>query len=186
MARRTAGGDDRARRVISATGYRWQALDARSWRPGPVHVREDLAGDKRVWWVDEAGQPGIGEHRLEDLVYADRLPLARRVVVTEGEKAADAVRAAGIDAVGTVCGASSTPGQAVVDLFLGVAVILWPDADAVGRDHMGRFARLLEPIVASMGRIVWPDAPEHGDAADLTPERIRELVGSAHDVWLRR
>ena len=169
-----------------STRRRWQATDARTGRPGPFHNREDRPDGKRVWWCDEDGRPGLGEHRLEDLVYVDRLPMARRVVITEGEKAADAVRAAGLDAVGTVCGASSTPGRAVAELFAAGEPILWPDADKVGLLHMGRFAELLEPLVASMALIDWPGAPEHGDAADLSPDRIREIAAAAHDVWLCR
>lgn len=170
-----------------STIQRWQSTDARSGRPASIHCREDLGRDnKRVWWVDEDGTPGLGEHRLDDLYHGPSPPLPRRVVITEGEKAADAVRAAGLEAVGTVCGAAATPGEAVVDLFTGVHVTIWPDADLVGREHMGRLARLLEPLVASLSLVDWPGAPEHADAADLNPERIREVVAAAHDVWLRR
>ncbi len=172
--------------MITAATRRWQALDASTWRPGPFHVREDRGGAKRVWWEDEQGQPGLGEHRLEDLAYADQVPLPRRVVIAEGEKAADAIRRAGLPAVGTVCGAAGTPGPAVVDLFTGVHVVIWPDNDLVGVDHMGRLARLLEPIVASMALVKWPGAPAHGDAADLPPHLILERVAVARDIWLRR
>lgn len=154
--------------------------------PGPVHCREDHPVGKRLWWKDEHGRPGLGEHKLEDLLYASSLPLSRVVVVTEGEKAANAVRAANLVAVGTVCGAAGTPGWAVVNAFLGVNVVLWPDHDEVGLDHMGRFARLLEPIVRSMALVDWPDAPLHADAADLPPDRIRLLVNRARDIWLKR
>lgn len=159
---------------------RWHATDARTRGLRGVHVREDHADGKRIWWED------LGADGLEDLVYVERLPLPARVVLVEGEKAADAVRAAGLVGVGTVCGASSTPGPSVIDLFTGVEVTLWPDADPIGFDHMCRIAQLLEPLVGSLRLVDWPDAPAHGDAADLELARIRRLVATAHDVWLNR
>ena len=76
----------------------------------------------------------------------------------------------------------------MIDLFTGVHVTLWPDADAnrIGRDHMGRIAQLLEPLVGSVRLVDWPDAPEHGDAADLEPAGIRRLVATATVIWLNR
>src|SRR5215472_15471837 len=61
-----------------------------------VHMRQDVApGDK-----------------TEDLLYGLEL-LAQKpgepVVLAEGEKAAEALRAAGVMALATVCGAASTP-----------------------------------------------------------------------------
>lgn len=165
----------------------WQAYDARMERPGPFHERVDHAdGTKSVRWRATTGY-GLGEHRLKDLIYADRMPLPRSVVVTEGERACDAVRAAGLDAVGTVCGAGATPGPAVIALFADVHVALWPDADAVGFDHMARLARRLEPVVASMALVEAPPGAAQGwDAADATPRQIRVLVALARDIWLDR
>ncbi len=167
---------------------RWQAFDARLGRPGPFHVRTDLPdGSKRVAWRVPSGAWGLGEHRIEDLVYLQRLPMPSPVVITEGEKAADAVRAAGLAAVATVCGAGTAPGIHVVELFTGCRVILWPDADANGRDHMAMVARRLEPIVATLALVDVPaDAPKGWDAADATPATIRRLVATAHDVYLFR
>lgn len=173
---------------------RWQAFDARLSEPGPIHVRRDLAnGEKDVQWRTDNAYGLVG-HRLPDLIYAERVPLPSHVVITEGEKAADAIRAAAavngrLEAVGTVCGAGARDvwSQAVVDLFAGVHVTLWPDRDDVGREHMGRVAGLLEPVVASMRLVdVPPDMPHGWDAADVGPATIRELVATAHDVWLRR
>lgn len=171
-------------------------LPAVAWRPVNAdrlrladsrHVRHEHRGGKAVSWETMDGRPGLGDDHLADLIYlpGGRLPpLPARVVVTEGEKAADAVWAAGIAAVGTVCGASSTPGPAVAALFAGVRVALWPDADPIGRDHMGRFGRALELAgVAELRVVDWRDAPEHGDAADVgDPRTIRALVRASR--WM--
>ncbi|MEJ7747899.1 MAG: hypothetical protein WKF56_01270 [Candidatus Limnocylindrales bacterium] len=164
----------------------WRALDARSLEPGPFHVRTDHPdGSKSITWRSPSGGRGLGDHRMEDLVYAERVPLPARIVLTEGEKAADAVRAAGIAAVGTVCGASATPGPHVVSLFSGVRVTLWPDADRVGFDHMARLSQVLEPGVQTLRLVDLPaGVPDGWDAADADPATIRRLVAAAHDIWL--
>lgn len=172
---------------------RWRSYDVRLDRDGPFHVRHDRAdGSKAVTWELPDGTSGIGEHRLADLVYVASddavwvdfavLPedLDRTIVITEGEKAADAVHAAGYMAIATVCGASSVPGEAVANWLTGRRVILWPDADEVGRRHMGRFGELLERTgVGALHVIRWPEAPAHGDAADTDMDTIERLVSGA-------
>lgn len=166
----------------------WRAYDARLAGLGPFHVRTDLPdGSKVVSWRTPTGGRGLGEHRMEDLIYSERVPMPARVVITEGEKAADAVRAGDLAAVGTVCGASATPGVHVIQLFTGCHVTLWPDADRVGFDHMARLARRLEPVVASLRLVVVPpDVPSGWDAADADHATVRRLVAQAHDVYLFR
>lgn len=166
------------------TGRR--SLDAHLVQAGPFHVRTDHpTGGKSVIWRTASGRPGLGDHRLEDLVYVDRVPLPARLVVTEGERAADAVRAAGFAVAGTVCGAGASPGPTVIELFTGCHVTLWPDADRTGFDHMAKLARLLEPIVASLRLVDVPaGTPAGWDAADADPETVRRLVATAHDIWL--
>lgn len=160
----------------------WQAYDARLGHLGPFHVRQPLAdGGKHVIWRQ------MGEHQMADLIYLNRLPLPAKVVITEGEKAADAVIAAGVDAIGTVCGAGSIPGDAVMGLLTGAHVTLWPDADRTGFRHMARIAAKLERIVGSLRIVDLPtDVPQGWDAADATPELARRLVVTAHEVWLDR
>src|SRR5207249_787948 len=102
------------------------------------------------------------------------------VVVTEGEKAADATAAGGWPAIGTVCGAAAAPGPHVIALLAQFDVVLWPDHDDVGRRHMNRLGRALEAAgVAALYVVRWPDAPEHGDAADADPETIGERIAEA-------
>ncbi|MBE0669691.1 MAG: hypothetical protein IH588_03810, partial [Anaerolineales bacterium] len=81
-----------------------------------VHIREDLAKGKKVKWELPDGTPNLGGIKTADLpLYgvesiANAVPDAP-VVVAEGEKAADALRSNGVLAVGTVTGASGTPGD---------------------------------------------------------------------------
>lgn len=101
-------------------------------------------------------------------------------VLVEGEKAADAVAAAGLCAIGTVCGASSTPGPDVIRFLAARDVVLWPDNDDIGHAHMARITTaLLAAGVPNLFIVRWPDAPDHGDAADTDPDTIRELVADA-------
>jgi hypothetical protein len=168
----------------------WRAYDARLACWGPFHVRRDLPdGSKRVTWRSPSGAPGLGEHRMEDLVYLpwDRASMPARVIITEGEKASEAVSGGDRYGIGTVCGASGTPGPQVVALFTGCHVTLWPDADRVGFDHMARLARRLEPVVASLRLVDIPEGvPDGWDAADADLDTIRRLTRDAHDVYLFR
>lgn len=95
------------------------------------------------------GNWGLHGMRLERLpLYGSErlayLPEDRPIVLTEGEKARDALEAVGIPAVGTVTGAAGTPGPAALEALRGLEVVLWPDADDPGREHMDRIAEGLE------------------------------------------
>jgi hypothetical protein len=138
-----------------------------------IHERIDTAAGKRFIWRQPDGTSGLGGLPLTDLpLYGmHRLDHRSTVVICEGEKAAQSLMDRGVQAVGTVTGAASTPGPAALAELTGRSVVLWPDNDDVGRAHMGRVADRLdsEPVW-----IDWPDAPEHGDAADYTgnPQRL--------------
>jgi hypothetical protein len=93
-------------------------------------------------------------------------PEGCRIVLVEGETPAEALRVRGIRAVGTVCGASSTPERDVLEVLSGHEVIAWPDNDAGGLAHMHRCARLLEGIARAVRWFEWEEAPRKGDAAD--------------------
>jgi hypothetical protein len=122
-----------------------------------------------MWWEQPDGTSGLGGLSTADLpLYGiDRLNGSATVILVEGEKAAEALFAAGIQAVGTVTGASGTPGAIPLAELTGLRVHVWPDNDGVGRSHMARTGGALVGIAAAVSIIDWSDAPEHGDAADF-------------------
>src|SRR5262249_54489774 len=115
---------------------RWPIRDA----AGAIvaeHVRlEGPSGRKLCIW-ERDGTPGLKGLRVPALplygahVLAAAAPTAP-VVVTEGEKACDALTARGVLAVGTVTGAATIPADAVLRQLLGHDVALWPDHDPDG------------------------------------------------------
>ena len=141
------------------------------------HLRYDPApgaeGAKYFRWRRE-GRNSLGGleaaalplYRSEDL---KALADGAVVLVTEGEKAADALRRRGIPAVGTVCGAGTTPFVAPLQPLVRLDPVLWADNDRAGEDHMMRIAgRLLDTCKAARVRILrWPEAPKKGDAFDF-------------------
>lgn len=131
-----------------------------------IHVREDLAdGEKVVWWKQPDGTRGLDGIRLADLpLYGAEtigdLDEEELIVLTEGEKARDALHVVGIPAVGTVTGASCTPGPAALEALRGRTVCLWPDADDPGHKHMQRIAEALQGVAAAVLVYTWPETPE--------------------------
>jgi hypothetical protein len=136
------------------------------------HVREDLPdGTKRVRWKQPDGRWGLNGTPLADLpLYGAELVSDlgedELIVLTEGEKARDALEAARIPAVGTVTGASGTPGAEALEVLRGHRVVLWADNDDAGRAHMQRIAETLHDVAAEVLVYTWDEAPEKGDAAD--------------------
>ena len=148
-----------------------------------LHVRKDPPlGRKHVSWQLPNGTKGLGGRAAKTLpLYRSEtlkaLPPGSMVFVCEGEKATDAAVALEFDAVGTVTGSSSLPNDAVLRTLGGFHVIAWPDADVVGRKHMGRLlaacARLRDGGAGAGLSLVDPArlglTGKGDDAADWTP-----------------
>lgn len=103
--------------------------------------------------------------------------------MAEGEKATEALRAAGIAAVGTVTGASQTPTIKALEVLEGRRVCLWPDNDPEGRAHMDRIGARLQDIAAEVLSYEWRDAPEKGDAADHPDPAALEIALETAPRW---
>ena len=138
-----------------------------------VHVRRDLLdGPKAMHWERPDGSLGLGGRPVSALPLfgSERLaapPDGARGIVCEGGKAADALNQRGVLSVGTVGGAASTPGDDALHPLSRLSPVLWPDADPPGREHMARIGDALARLGCQDVRIViWPDAPDKGDAAD--------------------
>ena len=86
--------------------------------------------------------------------------------MVEGEKTRDALVDAGLPALGTVTGASGTPGPDVMEVLRDRRVCLWPDSDDPGRGHMERIAERLGGVAAEVLVYTWHESPEKGDSAD--------------------
>jgi hypothetical protein len=161
----------------------WQTWDAATACPGALHGprRDRPDGSKEIPWPR-------GAHPAELVYFAtrDHRPPApgTALVLTEGEKAAEAVAAAGYVAAGTVCGALTDPADAVVELLARYRLTVAPDNDEPGRRHMSRILERLERLGADAVRWVDPpaDAPKGWDLADVDADRRRELIDGAHEL----
>lgn len=143
------------------------------------HVRTDFDdGSKSVAWrrpgcSPEDGLAGLTTAELP-LYGSDRLAAleaGRTVIVTEGEKAAEALWGLGVQAVGTVTGASATPGEHALAVLLPFDVVLWPDHDPEGRGHMARVAARLIRLGGACRLLHWREATQKGDDAADFAER---------------
>lgn len=130
--------------------------------------REDTESGKKCWWepsgVKPAGMLYLAERTQKEYVRTQPL------YVCEGEKAADAAVRLGLQAVGTVGGASSCPSPEILSCLDGYPVILWPDYDDPGQKHMADIATKLDrPVQIVHIEALWAgQAPAGQDAADLT------------------
>lgn len=172
----------------------WKIMDS-DGKLVAVHVRIDLEDGKKVFWRGPNGQSGLGGVKTRDLpLYGSELlrKSGGPIVITEGEKAALALRRATDDvlALGTVTGASGTPSTKVLAPVVEYCrqrrkgVYLWPDNDEPGRQHMKNVAGALldagcrDPLV-----IEWQDAQPADDAADWlgrgSQPRLQQLLTEA-------
>lgn len=149
-----------------------------------VHTRLDLEdGGKVVYWpkgTDPASLPLYGSEDVADFDPSEP------VIVTEGERKRDRLKAAGYQSVALVGGSSVAPSNDALSVLKGLRVILWADNDAPGRKVMDRIAVSLAGMASSVARVRWPDAPPAGDAADFldahTVEECDALLKAAVPV----
>ena len=164
----------------------------------PLHIVRDFDGvvlaqhERKGRWahpdgtwskdgeIDPCELPLYGSEKLADLPDADT------VVIVEGEKAADALRARGYNVLGTY-GKNVTPIDDVLRPLVRFRVLLWPDndADGGGPEHMEKIARALHRLGHRDVRLVeWADAPDKGDAADFADDddALRVLLDAAEPM----
>jgi DNA primase len=144
------------------------------------HVRTARDGKKSMYWRQPNGTTGLGVGGSEALpLYGahrlNALPVGATVVVAEGEKATEAAWQLGWPAVGTVTGASSTPGEYAIAVLLPFDVVTWEDFDDPGREHMARVVARLRRLGGDARRLRWGQQ-KGDDAADFLAAGIRTAV----------
>lgn len=113
------------------------------------------------------------------------------VILVEGEKCADtlnaALKAAGVAAVATCNnGGAGHWGAEQSKWLTGAKVLLLPDNDEPGRNHVDNAARFLKGLAVCTKCVDLPDLPEKGDIADWlkighTVDDLRTLYRNAPD-----
>lgn len=141
------------------------------------HVRIDATdGTKRMFWRRPGCDPrdGLAGLSTRDLpLYGaediGRIQWGQSVVICEGERATEAIWSLRHPALGTVTGASSTPGEDALSPLLPFDVVLWPDFDEAGEQHMARIAaEIIRLGDGQCRRLTWAGATDKGDdAADF-------------------
>jgi hypothetical protein len=137
-----------------------------------IHVCTEGPDGKRFTWQGPDGQVGLAGRPASTLPFyrtetLNGAALDDLVIVTEGEKAAIALATIWPDlVVATVTGAASIPEGEVLEVLRGRPVVLWPDCDRPGGEHMARLAEALLPIASAVRVLDVPNMPLHGDAAD--------------------
>jgi DNA primase len=158
------------------------------------HVRVQWPdGAKRMYWQTPGNDPrdglcglGTADLPLYGSERIGRFEVGQVVVLTEGEKATDALLTLGIDALGTVTGASGRPGEDALAVLLPFDVVTWEDHDEPGAEHMRRVAASLLRLGGRARRIAW--GHEKGDDAADFVERggtrvTADLLIQAADPW---
>ena len=144
--------------------------------------RPDGRGD----WVWNLNGVGRVPYRLPDLIEA--IGNERPVLIVEGEKDVEALRAIGITATCNAGGASKWRDEYAAH-FAGADVVVIPDNDEPGRKHAECVVTSLHKTAAHVRLLELPDLPPSGDVSDWlaaggTPEALWKLI-EATPTWER-
>lgn len=101
-------------------------------------------------------------YRLPELLEA--LSEDRPVYIAEGEKAVETLRGLGVAATCSPMGAGKWP-ESFTPIFANATVILLPDNDEAGREHVHKIGEQLSPI-ATVKVLELPGLPDKGDVYD--------------------
>lgn len=179
---------------LTADGVR--AYSVKRWEPG--RGRDGKSNGKRKSYSQHLADGHGGKaavqlpYRLPQLVAARSTGAV--IVLTEGEKAADAVAALGVVATTWAGGTGAVGGDerttwtpAFAEHFRGAHIALWPDNDDVGRAAMAKIAAVLQGVAAELVTITTDQNQKGADAADWiaaggTREGLQALILDARRV----
>jgi 5S rRNA maturation endonuclease (ribonuclease M5) len=147
------------------TTYRWNAL------PGRGLGKIVRPWDGMNWKMPEGPRPM--------LYLADAMTTTAPIVICEGEKTCDALRAAGFVAT-TNAGGSSTVSKTDWTPLRGKDVVIWADNDPAGVKFAAALTAILRDMASSVRAVKIPKGkPQGWDAADAPELERRNLVNEA-------
>lgn len=177
-----AGADSSTRRIIATYDYEDERGDLlfQVVRYEPKDFRQRRPNGQGSWSWSVQGIRQV-PYRLPELLEA--LGNEHRVLIVEGEKDVEALRAIGIPATCNAGGASKWPDE-YAKYFAGADVIVIPDNDDPGRKHAECVATSLFKTAAQVRLLELPGLPPGGDVSDWiaaggTPEALWKLVEAA-------
>lgn len=120
-------------------------------------------------------------YRLPELI--EDIAAGEQVFVVEGEKKVDMLRALGIPATCNSGGAGNFK-ESLAQWLTGAKVVLVPDNDDAGREHVTKVGNALEGLALSIKVLPLPGVPEKGSIDDWlpaggTPEKLYDLASKA-------
>jgi hypothetical protein len=139
---------------LIACVYRFDPPTGKEYRPWDVRARMWRAPDPRP------------------LFNLPAIAVSRKVVLVEGEKAAQALNTIGITATTAMNGAKAPVDKTDWSPLAGRHVVIWPDRDAPGWDYAESAARACVAAGCTSVAILVPpvDKPDKWDAADAVHE----------------
>ena len=148
-------------KIVARYGYRDQsgqvAYQIERLEPKSFRIKRS---DGNGGWIYGQGDVEIIPYRFPDVIKSDE------IIIVEGEKDADNLSALGFTATTNPFGAGKWPGH-FGEHFKGKNIIIIPDNDAPGRDHMKKVIVNLRDHAASIKYLELPGLLDKGDVSDF-------------------
>ena len=148
----------------------------------PKTFKQRRPGAKHGEWDWKLGDVRRVLYRLPQLIAAT--PKRTPVFLVEGEKDADNLAGFGFTATTNPGGANQWRDE-YTEAFRGASIIVIPDHDAAGREHLDKIIMSLHSVAQRLRvldlKTAWPECPDKGDISDWlanggTKQKLIELV----------
>jgi RecA-family ATPase len=195
---RANGSSNRRHRIVAAYDYTDEIgtllfqvcrYEPKNFKQRRKARADDVPDDVKDGWVWNVKGVRRVPYRLPELIKA--VASHRRVFIVEGEKDCDTLARQGITATTNVGGAGKWNSggkwnEALAEHFRGADVVLIPDNDDAGRNHVNEVGQSLIGIAARLRLLELPKLPDKGDVSDWftqggTVEKFSALADAAPD-----
>ena len=187
VRQRGAWPESKGRTIVATYDYRdvGRALRFQVVRFEPKTFRQRRPDGAGGWIWDMKGTSPL-PYRLPELLQAMSGDKAAPIFIPEGEKDVDRLRGLGLVATCNAGGAGKFRKE-LATWLTGRDVILTPDNDPAGRQHIDDVARKLQGKAKTIRVLALPDLPEKGDVSDWletggTREELLKLAAAA-SAW---